>query len=432
MSTSSAQTQFSTTQIVSLTSAQVLGLTTTQVGALNSAQTRALSTAQLGVLSTTQVVALSTAGVVGLSSVQLGSLSTVSVRAMETRDVAALRSGQLGGLGTVQLAALSSVQLAALVPSQLKSIEQGLKTAFTSTQLAYLSTAQLNAIYVTPLVLDLDGNGVSTRSLAQGVEFDIDADGQPDRTGWIGQNDGLLVRDINRDGVVNDGSELFGSSTKLPDGNVAQDGFQALSGFDTNSDGFIDESDPVFENLQVWVDGNADGLTDPGELLKLADFGIQRMSLNSMPSSTVSEGNLVGLRSEFERLDGGSGELADVWFQVSSADRLDEKVGVLGELLKASVDGLEVGDTVGRTSAQSKDGIDRPTTIDTPLAQSHRIANALTDFARIQTPTPTEIGVVSKSTERTSSHLSQTRRLRETDALLGPPASSSGVTGGDD
>jgi hypothetical protein len=242
----------------------------------------------------------------------------------------------------------------------------------------------------------------------------------------------LLVRDINRDGVVNDGSELFGSSTKLPDGNVAEDGFQALSGLDANLDGFIDESDPVFEYLQVWVDGNADGLTDPGELLRLADLGIQRMSLDSMSSSTVSEGNLVGLRSEFERLDGGTGELADVWFQVSSADRLDEKVAGLGELLKASVDGLEVGEMVGRASAQSKEGIDRPTTIDTPLAQSQRIANALTDFARIQAPTPTEIGVVSKSTEITSSHLNQTRRLRETDTLLGPVSSSSAVTGGDD
>ena len=361
-------------QVGQLGTGQVAAFSTVQVGALSSLQLGALSTTQLAALTTAQVVALSTAGVVGLTSGQMSALSTVSLRALETRDVAALRSTQLGGLSTGQIVALSgaqvaamgsaqlggltssqlgvltteqlavlgsgalrglrTAQLAAFTSVQLKAIATGLKAAFTTAQLSALSTAQFNAIYVTPIVLDLNSDGVSTRSIEHGVPFDIDADGRVDRTAWVDAEDGLLARDINRDGMINDGSELFGSATQLAEKGKAKDGFEALESLDVNQDGWLDASDSSFEDLKVWVDKNSDGFTDDGELLPLGQVGVRRIDLSAEPSEKVSQGNLIGLVSEYENTQGGTGEVADVWFQVSPSELLDEHAALLGQLLK--------------------------------------------------------------------------------------------------
>ena len=57
-----------------------------------------------------------------------------------------------------------------------------------------------------PLVLDLDGDGVETVSVAQGTYFDHDGNGFAENTGWVGADDGLLVRDLNENGVIDDGT----------------------------------------------------------------------------------------------------------------------------------------------------------------------------------------------------------------------------------
>ena len=87
-----------------------------------------------------------------------------------------------------------------------------------------------------PLVLDLDGDGVETRSIDRGVYFDHDGNGFAEGTGWVGSDDGLLVYDRNGNGEVDDGGELFGSYTVLQSGLKAANGFVALSEFDNNHD----------------------------------------------------------------------------------------------------------------------------------------------------------------------------------------------------
>jgi hypothetical protein len=69
-------------------------------------------------------------------------------------------------------------------------------------------------------------------TIAAGVKFDLFADGNSVRTGWVSSGDGLLVLDRNADGQVNDGSELFGSSTTLASGERAADGYVALRELD--------------------------------------------------------------------------------------------------------------------------------------------------------------------------------------------------------
>jgi len=59
--------------------------------------------------------------------------------------------------------------------------------------------------------IEVDGERHSWRD-GQGVVFDVNGDGQSERTGWISSQDGLLARDLNGDGQINDGSELFGRS----------------------------------------------------------------------------------------------------------------------------------------------------------------------------------------------------------------------------
>ena len=93
---------------------------------------------------------------------------------------------------------------------------------------------------VSPLILDLDGDGAE----ADGVTlFDHEGDGWSELTRWAGADDGVLVWDSNADGVINDGSELFGNNSVLGNGRKAAHGFAALAGFDSNGDGKVDSRD---------------------------------------------------------------------------------------------------------------------------------------------------------------------------------------------
>ncbi len=48
-----------------------------------------------------------------------------------------------------------------------------------------------------PIILDLNNNGIETTGVKQGAYFDHANDGFAEQTGWVGANDGLLVRDLN-------------------------------------------------------------------------------------------------------------------------------------------------------------------------------------------------------------------------------------------
>ncbi|MBK6639333.1 MAG: hypothetical protein IPG34_17785 [Rhodocyclaceae bacterium] len=93
-----------------------------------------------------------------------------------------------------------------------------------------------------PPTLDLDGDGLETIGInpAAPILFDHDGDGIKTATGWINPDDALLVFDRNGNGVIDNGSELFGDATDLYTGGKAADGFAALAQEDTNRDGKVD------------------------------------------------------------------------------------------------------------------------------------------------------------------------------------------------
>jgi hypothetical protein len=227
----------------------------------------------------------------------------------------------MSGLTSPQIAALTTAQVVALETADIAALSMTQFSAFETQDIAVMTTDQVNALLsVSPIILDLDGNGVSTTSVEQGVDFDVLALGSTQRVGWVAPSDGLLVRDLNGDGVINDGAELFGVGTQLPDGTRAGHGYAALAALDSNADGKISAADEAFDQLQVWVDADQDAQTDAGELRGLIDMGVAELDLNFSVSDRMDNGNLVGLVSGYTTQDGQTHEMADVWFQRSRAE----------------------------------------------------------------------------------------------------------------
>ncbi len=102
-------------------------------------------------------------------------------------------------------------------------------------------TALQNAL-CDPLILNLDTlpSGISDQKFT----FDIDADGTPDSISSLRNGCGFLALDQNKDGIINNGSELFGTKSG--------DGFADLRAYDSDGNGWIDEADDIFQKLKIW------------------------------------------------------------------------------------------------------------------------------------------------------------------------------------
>ncbi|MFM7267716.1 MAG: calcium-binding protein, partial [Cyanobium sp.] len=170
---------------------------------------------------------------------------------------------------------------------------------------------------ISPLILDLDGNGVRTLPISRGgLHFDHNGNGFAESTGWVGPGDGLLVRDRNGDGRISSGNELFGNATRLRSGGLAAHGFEALRDLDSNRDGQVDERDSEWGSLRVWVDRNADAISDPEELFDPLSLGVRSLLLGWRDSAHIdAEGNHHRQQGSYRHSDGSLRDLTDVWFQ---------------------------------------------------------------------------------------------------------------------
>jgi len=190
-------------------------------------------------------------------------------------------------------------------------------------QTAQLTVNRMGTGLVSPLVVDLNGDGVQTTSLAQGVVFDLAATGTPVQTGWVSAQDGLLAIDLNLDGVINSGAELLGSGTPLANGSKAADGWAALAALDSNADGVIDLRDDRFADLRIWRDADSDGVTDAGELLTLPDTGIASLAVTPDASTTAQNGNLLMGTASVTHTDGRTTAMTDAWFATAPVPMID-------------------------------------------------------------------------------------------------------------
>jgi hypothetical protein len=186
-------------------------------------------------------------------------------------------------------------------------------------------------------MLDLNGDGVQTLQPPAACSSTSPATGQAAQVGWASAQDGLLVRDINGDGVINDGRELFGAATVLAAGNgpvTATEPWPTWTATPTAS------SAPLTTSLASSSCGStpdSDGITDAGELKGLVDFGVVEINLDFAKGTELNNGNLLGMTSSYTGADGSQHAMADVWFAKQAAPELGDLLAapaadVLGSL----------------------------------------------------------------------------------------------------
>ena len=174
-----------------------------------------------------------------------------------------------------------------------------------------------------PLVLDLDGDGLYTTGADRGVRFDLDGDGIAERCGWIDpyEDDAFLWLDLNHNRQVDSGRELFGDSTATPDGSSPTNGFDALAIFDQlefggNGDRAITPDDLIWSSLRLWSDKNYDGVSAPREITTLDDWGIKSISLKYRRRLTIDgNDNVHAFWGRFRRSPGVDLDIVDIFFQ---------------------------------------------------------------------------------------------------------------------
>ena len=179
------------------------------------------------------------------------------------------------------------------------------------------------AATVAPVVLDLNRDGQISYST---VTMDVNGDGQLDLTAWAGAQDGVLVWDKYRDGLVHDNSQYAFAQYATTYANGLDANGKAptdLSGlaeaFDSNHDGMFDAQDAKFAEFKVWQDVNQNGVSDAGEVRSLADWGITSINLTSdgvvrTPLAGVTEAG----QTTASTADGSSMLVADAAFAYSS------------------------------------------------------------------------------------------------------------------
>lgn len=144
--------------------------------------------------------------------------------------------------------------------------------------------SQYEQILTDPLIINLNNSPTSITD--KKFYFDLDCDGEKEEISELASGNGYLALDRNNDGVIGDGSELFGTKS----GN----GFADLAEYDKDGNGWIDENDEIFSKLKVWTkDENGKDI-----LLSLSDANVGAICLKSSQTPFAmkdEDGNLNGM-----------------------------------------------------------------------------------------------------------------------------------------
>ncbi len=170
-----------------------------------------------------------------------------------------------------------------------------------------------------PLILDLDGDGIETIAAHGNILFDHDSDGVKHATGWVNGDDALLVRDLDNNGQIDSGLELFGDNTIKQNGEKATDGFDALLDLDDNNDGVFNVEDHAFSEVGLWQDKNEDGVVQEGEITALANSDVQSIDLNVVvDNGSNADGGVIVKSSTYRDLNGQKHDIGALNFNVNS------------------------------------------------------------------------------------------------------------------
>ncbi len=131
---------------------------------------------------------------------------------------------------------------------------------------------------IDPLVLNLEG---SLQFSHDSTSFDLNSDGRQEQFRQLGHGSYFLALDLNKDGKINNGSELFGTQSGS--------GFADLRLYDEDGNGLIDKGDSIFDALRLFR-------TDNQELMALSEKQIVAIGLNAVDTPftfTDSEGKAL-------------------------------------------------------------------------------------------------------------------------------------------
>ncbi len=102
------------------------------------------------------------------------------------------------------------------------------------------------AAFQDPLIMNYNSDIGTFNSISKNMsfEFDLNGDGKNETIPELINGSGFLALDKNKNGTIDDGSELFGPTTG--------DGFEELRAYDEDGNNWIDENDSIYSDLLVW------------------------------------------------------------------------------------------------------------------------------------------------------------------------------------
>ncbi|MEN3014472.1 MAG: hypothetical protein ABDH21_00180 [bacterium] len=165
------------------------------------------------------------------------------------------------------------------------------------------------------IIQTIETTQIVNRGKENGIQFDINGDGIPDRTQWVkakgDKTDAFVVyltpeqrrllQEGKYDQIKLDGRHLMTETGINGEQNKYKSGYEKMRDlFDKNGDGVITGDE--LKNVYIWQDKNGDGKVDPGELKSAAEWNIKQFDTNK-ESYTRKVGETYNYKQELAGFD---------------------------------------------------------------------------------------------------------------------------------
>ena len=138
---------------------------------------------------------------------------------------------------------------------------------------------------ITPIIFPVDGGGFDMLvNENASAKFDLNGFNDGSTWPWVTRKAGILCWDPENSGKITSGRQLFGNSTFWM---FFKDGYAALASLDDDQNGWLEGKE--LKGISVWIDRNENAVSDQGEVVQAASYGISRINtgvgdtFNSMP-----------------------------------------------------------------------------------------------------------------------------------------------------